>query len=118
VLGQRGQVRPARAAEPKLHELPVAFVSAGAEDAAVLRVVGVEEPVLKPIGPALASQVAVDQRPSATLGPATCRADALREDPFLAVVAQLGPMALERTVSGDGARAFEDEREGDGGDGC
>src|SRR4051794_26377808 len=48
VLGGHRAARRAAAPELELHDLPVALVATRPHDAAVLRVVGVEEPVLQP----------------------------------------------------------------------
>ena len=60
VLRERHDLRAIACAEPDLQHLPVALVAAAAHDPAILRVVGIEEPVLQPQPPAVADGVAVD----------------------------------------------------------
>jgi hypothetical protein len=67
VLGERGPDGTAVAGNAELKQLPVAGVAAGADDPAVLRVVGEEEPVLEPeTAPVVAGGAAVDERTAGT----------------------------------------------------
>lgn len=112
VLCQRGEIGPASSIEPKLHELPITLMAPGAQDAAVLRVVAVEEPVLEPRGSSLSRHVPVHRRHPAAACAATRRSDAFGEDALIAVVAKLGAVSLESALGeGSGRKEAGRERE-------
>ena len=109
VLGVDGEVWAAVAVEAQLDDLPVALVTSGLQDPAVLRVVVVERPVLEPAPAAVRRLAAVDLRQRCDR-PAE-RLDCDRQVALGAVEAVDGAPALERVGAGNRRQRRERQRQ-------
>jgi hypothetical protein len=112
VLRESCRVRCAIGGEPDLEELPIPFVPTGPEDAAILAVVGEEEPVLKPLPPAVPHGTAI--RNSARVRRSRSVRKPRREAIGNELVNRCRPPFLEAVVEEDWPVPLEEGRIGSG----